>query len=338
MREYALSGDEGVALMCLAEALLRIPDNATRDALIRDKIGGGDWRAHLGHSPSLFVNAATWGLLVAGELTAARENTLARGLTRLLARGGEPVIRKAVDLAMRMMGEQFVTGQNIAEALAWPAKKMQVAGLPLFLRHAGRGSRDRGGRAQYFTAYAQAIHAIGAAAGPGDLRGAGHFHKAFGPAPALWPRPAGPGDGGAAAVPCARSPGWRGHYDIGLNIDAEEADRLDLSLDLLEALCLDPAWRAGTGSASWCRPIRSAPLRAGFSHRPRAAHRPPADGPAGERRLLGQRDQARADRRAGRVSGLHAQNPYRYFLPRLRAEIAGGARMRSSRNSPPITR
>jgi len=89
IHEYALSSQEGVALMCLAEALLRIPDDETRDALIRDKIGGGDWRAHLGHSPSLFVNAATWGLLLTGRLTATNsERNLSAALTRLIARGG----------------------------------------------------------------------------------------------------------------------------------------------------------------------------------------------------------------------------------------------------------
>ncbi len=119
VREYDLSSQEGVALMCLAEALLRIPDRATRDALIRDKIGAGDWRGHLGHSPSLFVNAATWGLVVTGRLTArtAGEAGLGAALTRLIARGGEPLIRRGVDMAMRMMGEQFVTGQTIDEAL-----------------------------------------------------------------------------------------------------------------------------------------------------------------------------------------------------------------------------
>ena len=118
VQEFSLSSQEGVALMCLAEALLRIPDTATRDALIRDKIGGGDWWSHLGQSPSLFVNAATWGLVVTGRLSAtAGETGLGAVLTRLLARAGEPVVRRGVDLAMRMMGEQFVTGQSIAEAL-----------------------------------------------------------------------------------------------------------------------------------------------------------------------------------------------------------------------------
>jgi len=129
IRKYDLSSQEGVALMCLAEALLRIPDPATRDVLIRDKIGTGDWRGHVGHSSSLFVNAATWGLVVTGRLTAtASEGGLGAALTRLIARGGEPVIRKGVDMAMRMMGEQFVTGQDIAEALG-NARRLEARGF-----------------------------------------------------------------------------------------------------------------------------------------------------------------------------------------------------------------
>ena len=117
LQEFALSSQEGVALMCLAEALLRIPDSATRDALIRDKIGAGNWAAHLGQSPSLFVNAAAWGLLLTGKLVATHSETgLSSALARLIRQGGEPLIRKGVDMAMRMMGEQFVMGQTIEEA------------------------------------------------------------------------------------------------------------------------------------------------------------------------------------------------------------------------------
>src|SRR5205085_11000209 len=100
IQEYSLSSQEGVALMCLAEALLRIPDRGTRDALIRDKISTGDWQSHVGRSRSLFVNAATWGLVVTGKLTAtSSEGGLSAALTRLIGRSGEPVIRKGVDIA-----------------------------------------------------------------------------------------------------------------------------------------------------------------------------------------------------------------------------------------------
>ncbi|MEG0042938.1 MAG: trifunctional transcriptional regulator/proline dehydrogenase/L-glutamate gamma-semialdehyde dehydrogenase, partial [Massilia sp.] len=118
MHEFSLSSEEGVALMCLAEALLRIPDSETADRLIADKISKGDWRKHLGESPSLFVNAATWGLLITGKLVSTNsEQGLGSALTRMIAKGGEPLIRKGVDMAMRMLGNQFVTGQTIDEAL-----------------------------------------------------------------------------------------------------------------------------------------------------------------------------------------------------------------------------
>src|ERR1700738_5204063 len=163
VREYALSSEEGVALMCLAEALLRIPDTATRDALIRDKIGGGDWRSHLGHSPSLFVNAATWGLVVTGKLTGTTsESTLSNALIRLVARGGEPLIRKGVDLAMRMMGEQFVMGQTSREASAGP-RPLEATASRYSSDMLGDAATTAADAARYLTAYETAIHAIGTA-------------------------------------------------------------------------------------------------------------------------------------------------------------------------------
>ncbi len=239
VREYALSSDEGVALMCLAESLLRIPDSATRDALIRDKIGGGDWRAHIGHSPSLFVNAATWGLMVAGKLTTVRDETLSSGLTRLVKRGGQPLIRKAVDLAMRMMGEQFVTGQSIEEALA-RAKKMEARGFSYSYDMLGEAAATAADAEQYFAAYEQAIAAIGAASnGKGIHRGPGISIKlsALHPRYTRVQRPRVMAELLPRLIELAR---LAKRHNIGLNIDAEEADRLDLSLDLLEAVCLDP--------------------------------------------------------------------------------------------------
>ena len=240
IREYSLSTQEGVALMCLAEALLRIPDRATRDALIRDKIAGGDWRAHVGQSPSLFVNAATWGLVVSGRLTGtASEAGLSAALTRLISRGGEGVIRKGVELAMRLMGEQFVTGQDIGEALAH-ARRMEAKGFRYSFDMLGEAAMTADDAARYFAAYEQAIHAIGRASGrrgiyegPGISVKLSALHPRYARAKAdrvmaeLLPRL-------KALVALARG------YDIGINIDAEEADRLELSLDLLEALCFDP--------------------------------------------------------------------------------------------------
>ncbi len=141
MLEFSLDSREGVALMCLAEALLRIPDAATRDRLIRDKIARGDWRAHVGASPSLFVNAAAWGLLVTGKLVDSRsEGALEQALASLLRKGGEPLIRKGVDLAMRLLGRQFVTGRTIGEALANARERHRVSRKPR--PRVARGERD----------------------------------------------------------------------------------------------------------------------------------------------------------------------------------------------------
>jgi RHH-type proline utilization regulon transcriptional repressor/proline dehydrogenase/delta 1-pyrroline-5-carboxylate dehydrogenase len=242
VREYALSSEEGVALMCLAEALLRIPDAATRDALIRDKIGGGDWRAHLGASPSLFVNAATWGLVVTGRLTGpAQEGKLSGALVRLLARGGEPIIRKGVDLAMRMMGEQFVMGETIGKALA-RAQVLEARGFRYSYDMLGEAAVTAADAARYFAAYEQAILAIGAAShGRGIYDGPGISIKLS----ALHPRytRAQRARVMAELLPrLLRLAGLARDQNIGLNIDAEESERLDLSLDLLEALCLDAAF------------------------------------------------------------------------------------------------
>ncbi|MCJ2133928.1 trifunctional transcriptional regulator/proline dehydrogenase/L-glutamate gamma-semialdehyde dehydrogenase [Methylobacterium sp. J-026] len=240
IHEYALSSQEGVALMCLAEALLRIPDAATRDALIRDKIAGGDWAAHLGHSPSPFVNAATWGLLVTGRLAATRDEAgLSHALTGLIARGGEPLIRKGVDLAVRLMGEQFVTGRTIAEALR-NAGRLEAKGYTYSYDMLGEAAVTAEDAAHYLRAYADAIRAIGASsAGRGWLLGPGISIKLS----ALHPRYVRSQRGRVLAELLPRVRDLcrlaRG-YGIGLNIDAEEADRLDLSLDILERLALDP--------------------------------------------------------------------------------------------------
>jgi len=163
MREYDLSSQEGVALMCVAEALLRIPDAATRDALIADKIGGGEWRAHVGQSPSPFVNAATWGLLITGQLVSAVDETgLAAALTRLIARSGAPVIRASVDTAMRVMGEQFVCGQTIGAAIAH-ARPFEARGYRYSYDMLGEAATTAEDAERYLAAYETALKAIGAA-------------------------------------------------------------------------------------------------------------------------------------------------------------------------------
>ncbi|WP_242127906.1 trifunctional transcriptional regulator/proline dehydrogenase/L-glutamate gamma-semialdehyde dehydrogenase [Sphingobium sp. Sx8-8] len=240
VQEYSLSSQEGVALMCLAEALLRIPDDATRDALIRDKIADGDWGGHLGGGKSLFVNAATWGLVVTGKLVGSVDDRgLGAALTRLVARVGEPVIRRGVDLAMRLMGEQFVTGETIAEALK-RAKAQEAKGFQYSYDMLGEAATTAADAARYHADYERAIHAIGrASAGRGVYEGPGISIKLS----ALHPRYS---RAQADRVMGELLPRVRElallakSYDIGLNIDAEEADRLELSLDLLERLALDP--------------------------------------------------------------------------------------------------
>lgn len=239
VQEYALSSQEGVALMCLAEALLRIPDNDTRDALIRDKIANGDWSAHLGGEKSLFVNAATWGLVVTGKLVGSVDDRgLGAALTRLVARAGEPVIRRGVDLAMRMMGEQFVTGETIAEALR-RARAFEARGFGYSYDMLGEAATTAADAARYYADYERAIHAIGkASAGRGIYAGPGISIKLS----ALHPRYSrAQADRvmGELLPAVKRLAALARSYDIGFNIDAEEADRLELSLDLLESLATD---------------------------------------------------------------------------------------------------
>ena len=247
LQEFSLSSQEGVALMCLAEALLRIPDKATRDALIRDKISNGQWDSHLGKSPSLFVNAATWGLLITGKLVATHsESSLGSSLSRLIGKGGEPLIRKGVDMAMRMMGEQFVTGETIDEALR-NARTMEAEGFRYSYDMLGEAALTSEDAKRYYASYEQAIHAIGkASAGRGIYEGPGISIKLS----ALHPRYS------RAQFErvmdelyplVLRLTVLAKQYDIGLNIDAEETDRLELSLDLLERLCHEPTLAGWNG-------------------------------------------------------------------------------------------
>lgn len=247
VHEYSLSSQEGVALMCLAEALLRIPDTATRDALIRDKISEGDWKSHVGGGRSLFVNAATWGLVVTGKLTSTvNDRSLSAALTRLIARCGEPVIRRGVDMAMRMMGEQFVTGETIDEALK-RARSLEAKGFRYSYDMLGEAATTAADASRYYRDYENAIHAIGkASGGRGVYEGPGISIKLS----ALHPRYV---RAQASRVMEELLPRVRElaalakQYDIGLNIDAEEADRLELSLDLLEELSLDEGLKGWNG-------------------------------------------------------------------------------------------
>src|SRR5690606_4460399 len=168
MRQYDLGSEEGVLLMCVAEALLRIPDQGTADALIRDKLGDADWKRHLGQSDSVLVNASTWGLMLTGTLVDLADDTkrdVHGAFQRLLGRAGEPVIRLAVRQAMKIMGHQFVLGRTIAEALA-RARKGDGGAYRYSFDMLGEAAVTATDAQRYLASYRAAIHAIGRS-GPG---------------------------------------------------------------------------------------------------------------------------------------------------------------------------
>ena len=240
MHEFSLSSEEGVALMCLAEALLRIPDNATRDRLIADKISEGNWKSHLNNSPSLFVNAAAWGLLITGKLTTnTSEKNMGSALSRIISKGGVPLIRQGVNYAMRLLGKQFVTGQTIEEALQ-NGKEREKMGYRFSFDMLGEAAYTEEDANRYYNDYVQAIHAIGKdAAGQGVYEGNGISVKLS----AIHPRYSRAQHERVMSelLPRLKELFLLGKkYDIGINIDAEEANRLELSLDLMEALVSDP--------------------------------------------------------------------------------------------------
>jgi RHH-type proline utilization regulon transcriptional repressor/proline dehydrogenase/delta 1-pyrroline-5-carboxylate dehydrogenase len=241
LAEYGLSTEEGVALMCLAEALLRVPDSATADALIRDKISGADWSRHLGQSASPLVNASTWALMLTGRVIGPPEGDamdVAGAARRLLRRAGEPVIRTAVGQAMRVLGSQFVLGTDIADAMG-NAAPQEAKGIAFSYDMLGEAARTSADAERYFRAYADAIAAIaGACTGNGVRTNPGISVKLSALDPryetsqrarvmrTLVPRV-------LTLAQAARA------ANMGFNIDAEEADRLDLSLDVIEACLRD---------------------------------------------------------------------------------------------------
>jgi RHH-type proline utilization regulon transcriptional repressor/proline dehydrogenase/delta 1-pyrroline-5-carboxylate dehydrogenase len=238
LQEFSLSTREGLALMCLAEALLRTPDEETRDRLIAEKIGSADWASHLGRSESLFVNASSWGLMLTGKIVAVDDRArsdLPGFLKTLAGRLGEPLIRAAVARAIRIMGEQFVLGSNLPAA----AKRAGSEGFLCSFDMLGEGARTQADADRYETAYAKAIAAV-AALGPGHPESS---HGISVKLSALSPR--------YQAVQANQV--WARLYprlkrlalmaaqsNINLTLDAEESDRLVLSLQLLDRLAHDP--------------------------------------------------------------------------------------------------
>ncbi|MFC7702819.1 bifunctional proline dehydrogenase/L-glutamate gamma-semialdehyde dehydrogenase PutA [Plastorhodobacter daqingensis] len=239
LAEYGLSTDEGIALMCLAEALLRVPDPLTMDALIEDKIAPSDWGRHLGRSASSLVNASTWALMLTGRVLDDRGTGMAGHLRAAVRRLGEPMIRAAVARAMKEMGRQFVLGETIEKALA-RARSEEARGFTYSYDMLGEAARTAEDAARYFRSYAQAISAISQAANQADLRDNPGISVKLS---ALHPRyeVAKRDRVMAELVPRVRdlarmAKGAR----LGFNIDAEEADRLELSLEVIEAVLQDP--------------------------------------------------------------------------------------------------
>jgi RHH-type proline utilization regulon transcriptional repressor/proline dehydrogenase/delta 1-pyrroline-5-carboxylate dehydrogenase len=248
MHEYGLTSEEGIILMCLAEALLRIPDADTADALIAEKIGGGRWEKHLGASDSLFVNASTFGLMLTGQVVKLGEDRgsgPAAVLKRLIARSGEPLIRQAMRQAMRILGDNFVLGRTIEDALS-RAAAYEARGYRFSYDMLGERAKTAADAERYFGRYMAAIEVIGKGVG----------RSSDGPQ-ALMARPS--VSVKLSAIHPRFDPGKEARLDsellprivelaaaarrhgIGLTIDAEEQDRLDLTLGLFAATFCDPA-------------------------------------------------------------------------------------------------
>ena len=265
LASYGLDTEEGIALMCLAEALLRVPDTGTADALIHDKLAGIDWSEHLGESNSTFVNAATFSLMLTGEVLrggARQEAGLANTLRRTVGRLGEPVIRQVTLQAMRILGGQFVFGRTIDEALerAGPERRR---GLTHSFDMLGEAAMTFADAERYRASYAAAIARLAKEAEGGFKASAGISVKLS----ALYPRydflHAEAAE--AALVPMVRELALAAsRADIHFTIDAEEAERLELSLDVIEALVADDAlfangWQ-GFGMAVQAYQKRAVPL------------------------------------------------------------------------------
>ena len=243
MREYDLSSEEGVLLMCVAEALLRIPDQDTANKLIRDKLGDADWDAHFGRSTSVLVNASTWGLMLTGRIVNLADETRRNAMgsfKRLVGRMGEPAIRLAVRQAMRIMGHQFVMGRTIEEALE-RSRKGDNAAYRYSFDMLGEGAFTARDAARYLEAYRQAIVAIGSGGPYPDVFAAPSISvklSALHPRYELAKRARVMAELVPNIVELARLAKAQG---IGFTIDAEESERLELSLDVIAAAYSDPS-------------------------------------------------------------------------------------------------
>jgi RHH-type proline utilization regulon transcriptional repressor/proline dehydrogenase/delta 1-pyrroline-5-carboxylate dehydrogenase len=249
MREYDLSSEEGVVLMCLAEALLRIPDSETAEKLISDKLSDADWESHLGKSDSLFVNASTWGLMLTGRMvrvSGSKDRAIGTTLARLANRSGEPVIRLAIRQAMRIMGHQYVMGRSIKGALDRSEKRANRRFRYSFdmLGEAALTAEDA---RRYLDAYEAAIKTIGAQVDTDDVFSAPSISvklSALHPRYELAKRTRVLAELTPILRDLARLARAQG---IALTVDAEEADRLMLSLNVFEQVLADDELRDWDG-------------------------------------------------------------------------------------------
>jgi RHH-type transcriptional regulator, proline utilization regulon repressor / proline dehydrogenase / delta 1-pyrroline-5-carboxylate dehydrogenase len=246
LAEYGLSTDEGIALMCLAEALLRVPDAETMDALIEDKIAPSDWGRHLGQSTSSLVNASTWALMLTGKVLDEGSSSIVGHLKNAVKRLGEPVIRTAVTRAMKEMGRNFVLGETIEKAMK-RASELEAKGYTYSYDMLGEAARTEADARRYHLSYSAAISAIARAATKGDIRSNPGISVKLS---ALHPRyeVAKRARVMEELVPRVRAlAGLARAAGLGFNIDAEEADRLALSLEVIEAVLSDPALKGWDG-------------------------------------------------------------------------------------------
>ncbi len=249
LTEYSLSSEEGIALMCLAEALLRVPDDPTINGLIKDKISSVDWKSHQGQSDSFFINATTWALMLTGSVLAPEKAStrLNQAVMTVLNRSGEGVVRVAVEKGMRIMSKQFVMGRTIKEALK-RAKKKEAQGYRYSYDMLGEAALTHHDAERYFNAYAAAIEAIGTeakdignmVAKPGISIKLSALHPRYQEAhrervlEELGPKL-------LALSQMAKK------HSITLTIDAEESERLELSMDVIESVFSDPSLAGWNG-------------------------------------------------------------------------------------------
>ncbi len=245
--QYDLSSEEGIALMCLAEALLRIPDNETIDKLIQEKMTSANWRENMGRSDSLFVNAATWGLMLTGKILSPQKNNnyFTQVLKNIVQKTGEPVIRKIISEAMKMLGKQFILGRTIDEALE-RAKNPEKRGYRHSYDMLGEAALTVQDAERYFVAYQNAIEAIGKSNDKGPADGPGISIKLS----ALYPRyeyskkEESVKELSKKLLALSRQ---AKKYNMGLTVDAEESHRLEISLDIIENVFSHPDLKGWDG-------------------------------------------------------------------------------------------